>query len=990
MSFNKIAITLSLWLVTVFPLFAQQISVSGKVIASDDKQPIPGVNVLNTATGLGTTTDLEGQYKINVDKDATLQFSFIGLKTTTIAVNGRTQLNVSLAPNIAELGEVVVVGYGSVEKKLLTGSVAQADEETLSNTINPDISSSLQGKVAGVQINQNSGTPGGALSIQVRGQNSISGGTQPLYVIDGIPVNSSNLSQIGYEGQGISALSDLNPNDIASISILKDASASAIYGARGANGVVLITTKSGKQGKTRVSVSSYYGVQQIYKKLDLLNAAQFKEYLNDYAAEEGRPPEFTEEEIANDSVDTNWQDAVLRIAPIQNHQVSLNGGDENTKFYSSVSYFDQEGIIIGTDYNRLNARLNIDHKLSDKLSFNGKAKVSYSVNNRVPGDQTINGVLPNAISKPPNLAIFNDDGSYAEQGFWDNPVANGSETDNVAKSFRTILNMGWTYNITGDLKFTNQWGVDYTSLSERRFEPTTTRRGAQNNGIAISANSNNSRIVQNSYFTYSKYINKTHDISVVAGNSFEIESDEFDFIRANNFPSNESRYVVSAGNIESATAGASQYRINSFFGRVMYGYKDKYLLTVNARADGSSNIAPDNRYELLPGVSLGWRIIEESFMQNQSVVNDLKLRLGYGRLGNDRIGRGAYQDLYDTDANYNGNPGVFPEQIENPALKWEVTTNYNLGVDAGFLNGRLQFTTDIYYNLTTDLLLSRPLPGSSGYDGFRSNVGEMANYGLEMSLDANLIDNDELRWSINGNITFNRNEVLALYDNLPITEQGRGNNAAIEGEPIGTFFMLKSLGVDPSSGELVIDDLNNDNQITNEDRQIVGNPNPDLTGGLSTKLVYKQLDLSVVAQFSYGNEVYNGTRQYIENMTFGDNDNQSVRILRRWNQPGDITNVPKINGAFNNQINSHYLEDGSFFRIRNITLGYNLSEAILEKIGIQKVRVYASLQNILTLTSYTGMDPDVNYSGNSSLRQGTDFFTYPNPEMFTAGVNITF
>lgn len=974
----------------VFNINAQSILIKGTVTSDEDDLPLPGVNVMIKGSGTGTTTNVEGNYQLEADKNATLIFSFIGMKTQEVAVNGRSTIDIVLGSDVSQLSEVVVVGYGSVDRKLLTGSVAQTESKELSNTVNPDLSSALQGKVAGVQINQNSGTPGAALSIQVRGQNSISGGTQPLYVVDGVPISSGNFGQIGYEGQGISAISDLNPNDIESISVLKDASASAIYGARGANGVVLITTKSGESGKTKFNVESYYGIQEIYKRLDLLDAGQFKQYVNDIAAEEGAAPPYTEEQLTDNSVNTDWQDAVLRTAPIQNHQISASGGDDKTKFYASAALFDQEGILIGTDYRRYSGRLNLDHKVNDKLSIDTKLNISFSENNRVPGDQTINGVLPNAISKPPVHPIYDENNNYVEQGFWDNPVANGTETDNVAESFRTLFNIGWDYRIADNLKFRNQWGVDYSHLMERRYEPTTTRRGAQSGGIGINANSRVTKIIQNSTLEYNKYINDQHDITALVGSSFELINDRFDFMRANNFPSNDLRYLSSAGNIETADASGSEYAINSFFGRFMYAFEDKYIVTLNLRADGSSNIAPANRYQLLPGVSLGWRMIEEDFMQTQSIFSDFKLRLGYGKLGNDKIGRGRFLALYGSGNNYNGNPGIIPSQIPNPNLKWEVTTNYNAGLDMAFLGGKINFTTDAYYNITTDLLQFRPLPGSSGYGGYDENIGEMENKGLEFAVNANLVSNEDFQWSINGNLSLNRNKILSLYNGQPITNIGRGNNAIIEGQPLGVFYMFESLGVDPSTGELVMEDVNNDGNITDADRQIVGDPNPDFIGGISTNLNYKNFDLSIVSQFSYGNDVFNGTRQYTENMTLGSNDNQTTRILRRWREPGDITNVPKINGRFNNEITSHYIEDGSFFRLRNITLGYNLPIDLVSKYKLTKVRVYASAQNLLTLTSYSGMDPDVNYSGSDATRKGTDFFTFPVPRMYTAGINISF
>ncbi len=975
------------------PAWAQQ-TVEGTVQSALDQEPVPGVSVRIKGTTRGGATNLDGSYRLEVPgPDAVLVYSFIGMKTKEVLVGNQSRIDVSLEDELSQLEEVVVVGYGETSRRLLTGSVAQVSSEDIENTVSPSLDGAMQGRIAGVQVNQNSGTPGGGISVQIRGSSSIQGGNQPLYVIDGVPMTTGDYSQISFEGQGINALADLNPDDIESISVLKDASSAAIYGARAGNGVVLITTKSGTGKKTQVNLDAYSGVQQVYKRLDMLNAGQFMEYLNDVSLAQGGQPVYTQEMIDNPPVNTDWLDEVLRTAPITNVDLSVSGGSGQTTYFVSGSFFDQEGVIIGSGFQRYNGRINLNHEINEKVRFGIRTGNSYSINDRVLGDQTINGVLPNAISKPPIFAVTDPEtGNYLEEGFWDNPVAIGNESINQATTFRNISNVYGEWDIIPSLTFKNQWGIDYFSLSEIRYEPTTTDRGRENNGLGISGKTNVLRITQLSTLNFSKEIEQ-HNFGALAGWSFEREKDERSFMRGNDFPSNELIYLGSAGVIEPEGTGAVRYDlgINSYFGRINYSFAEKYLLTLNARWDGSTNFSKENQYGFFPGASLGWRIIEEPFLQPlENTFSDLKLRLGYGLSGNDAIGSFRYLNLYSGGYNYRGRSGIIPTQIPNPDLRWEKTSNFNAGIDLGLWNNRLSLLTDVYYYKTTDLLISRPIPGSAGFSAVAENIGALENRGLEVALQASLIQHSEYSWSTDLNISFNRNKVLSLYNGQPILNQGRGNNAAIEGEPLGVFYMFNSLGVDPSTGDIVFEDANFDGLITDADRQVVGNPNPDFSGGFTNTFTYGNFDLSIFLQFVYGNEIYNGVRQYTENMSFGDSDNQQVSILQRWRTPGDVVPLPRINGVNNNQISSQYIEDGSFLRVKNVSLGYNLPAQVRNKINARLLRVYVRAQNLLTFTDYSGMDPDVNYAGASALRMGTDFFTYPQPRMITGGIKIGF
>lgn len=951
-------------------------------VTDENGSPLPGVNVFVKGTTIGTTTDLDGNYEINIPSEGvTLVYSFVGFKTQEVVVGQQTEINITLYEETTKLDEIVVIGYGTSSKKLLTSSIASVNTEQIENTISSGFETALQGRTSGVIINQNSGTPGAATSVSIRGLSSISAGTQPLYVVDGIPVTSGDYSQISMEGQSINAIADINPNNIKSISVLKDASAAAIYGARAGNGVILIETKTGSTGDTKFDFQAYYGIQQVYKKLDLLNAEEWKEYIVDLGVD---PATF------NQDVDTDWLDEVLSVAPVQNYELSASGGKDKTRYYISGRYFSQEGVVLGTNYEKYNGRLNIDHKVSDKFNIGAKISINYSINDRVRGDQSVNGVLPNAISTPPVYPVKDEDGNYATTGWWDNPVATGETVDNQARTFRNISNIFGEYEIIEGLKFKHQWGFDYYNLQEHRYEPAIIQSVASSNGYGADGSSDVFKITQQSTLNYTKVFKEKHNVNFLLGYSFEKWKEKFIIVGGTGFSTPDFRYLDAAAVIDQdyTESSYSEFGLESFFGRVKYNYENKYLFSVSMRRDGSSNFGENNKYANLPAGSVAWRIAEEDFLQNIDILSEFKLKVSYGYTGNDNIGAFKYLNLYSGGYNYDASPGIIPTQIPNPDLRWETTSNFNLGADIGLFTDRILLSVDYYYNYTTDLLLNRPLPGSSGFTFMSENIGELENKGLELQL---ITDNfkGEFSWSSNFNISWNKNKVLELYDDQPLTPANRGNNAVLVGEPIGVFYMYKSLGVDPSSGELVLEDINNDGVINDNDKQVVGSPHADFTGGFTNDFSYKSFSLNILLQYSYGNEIFNGVRQYTENMTIS-NDNQLATVKDRWQEPGDETYIPRADGIYNNEISSHYLEDGSYLRLKSVSLGYYLPEKLVNKVGINSARVYLRGQNLYTLTPYSGMDPEVNYSGNSTVSRGVDFFTYPQVRTYTLGFKFNF
>lgn len=949
-------------------LFAQTIPISGTVTSASDMLPIPGVTVQVKGTLQGTTTDLDGIYNLIAPADGTLVFTFVGMKAVEVAINKKTVLNVVMEELNVDLGEVVVVGYSSSSKKLISSSVGVVQGEELKNAPVRTIEGVLQGKAAGVSININSGTPGGQNSIKLRGGSSINASNQPLIVVDGVPMLTGSFGQIGYSGQEIDALSDLNPNDIESFTILKDASSTAIYGSRASNGVILITTKKGSFQKTSVNLNTSYGWQTLPQERlpELLNAAQWNEYKGTNVQ----------------GVDTDWMKEILQTAPTSNTELSVSSGNDKTRLFISGNYYSQDGTVKSTRYDRYSGRLNVDHKLRDNLSIGANISMSYSTNDRVEGDYTLYGPLPNALSTPAIYSVYNADGSYNESGPYANPVAIINHTINQAFTNRNNANIYLEYKFLNGFSFTSKWGTDQYILREHEYDPITVAQGMKYNGLGIEANTTVSNFVSNNVLQYLKSVGKVHHFEALAGYSLEKYSRRNSYIEAIDFPNENFQYITSAGTIRAASAYGLDRGMNSFFGQFKYNYKYKYILSLTTRADGSSKFGENNRYGYFPAASVAWRMKEESFMKGIEAISELKLRLSIGKTGNDGIGDFASLGLYGGGYNYAQRPGIAPTQLPNPDLKWETTLQTGFGMDLGLFDDRISLVADLYYNRTNDLLLARPLPPSTGYSSITSNIGELENKGIELVLNTQNIKK-AFTWNTSFNFAANRNNVLKLYNGQPIDDQGRGGNRVQEGEPIGIFYGYNCLGVDPTTGKLVYEDINKDGSITAEDRKRIGNPNPDFTMGLTNNFSYRNFDLSIFLHSVVGNDIFNGSRIYLES-GMGE-DNQTTAILRRWQKPGDITDIPKEGDSYKS---SRFIENGSFMRIKNVTFGYNFPQKTLKLIKLKSLRMYASGQNLFTFTSYSGMDPEVNYYSNDNVVLGTDFFTYPQSRTITVGVNI--
>ena len=965
----------------------QEKTITGKVL-DDTGAPLMGATVQAKGTNIGVATDFDGDFSLSVPEDTTvIVISYLGFASQEVNITNKTSVEVKMLSDSAALDEIVIIGYGSEQKSLLSDAVSSIKSSQVKDLPVPGVDGLLQGQVAGVQVQQNSGTPGGEMSVRIRGLSSISGSNQPLYIIDGIPVTSGDFGRIGYSGQGASALTDLNPSDIESISVLKDASATAIYGARGSNGIVLITTKRGKEQKSVVNVNVYSGVQRAWNKLDMLNAREWMEYRNDLT----NSTVFTPEDMANNTIDTDWQDVIFRNASINSYEVSTRGGSEKTQFFISGTFLDQEGILIGTDYQRVNARVNVDHKISDKVKIGTSIGLTHAKTNRVESDQTLHGPLPNGISTPAIFPVYNEDGSYYQDGPYSNAVSIANEAINQNFSYRTNSNIYLDWEIIEDLTFTTKWGVDFLNFREHAYESTKTVQGARYNGLGFETYSNVSNIVSNNLLNYKKKFDK-HKLEALVGYSFEKYQYRSSFIRGQDFADDDLEYISSAATIVSATANASDAGIRSYLGRLNYNYGDKYIASFTGRFDTSTKFGTNNSTGFFPAASVAWRVIQEDFLKEQDIFSDLKLRVSYGLTGNDDISPFLFSELYG-NTSYDGQPAIYPSNIPNPDLKWESTAQLNVGINIGLFDGRIILTADYYNKQTKDLLLSRPLPSSSGFSSITENVGSVENKGVELSIATKNFIGDNFTWNTQFNISGNRNKVLELYNDQPIDDIGRGGNRIMEGEPIGIFYSYKSLGVDPSTGDIVYADTNFDGEITSADRTIVGNPHPDFIYGITNNFTYKGIDASIFLQGSYGNDVFNGSRLFLESLQGG--DNQVADVTRRWQQPGDVTDIPRattdpIASAQNKRVSSRFIEDGSYLRVKNVTIGYTLDKNIMEKTMFSSLRVYVSAQNLFTFTNYSGLDPEVNYRGDDNSVIGTDFFTYPQAQVFTLGVNLKF
>jgi TonB-dependent starch-binding outer membrane protein SusC len=1007
-------------------------SVSGQVV-TETGEPLPGVNVVEKGLNNGTVTDTEGKYSLLVsDGNATLVFSFIGYANREVAVSGRSVVDVVLTEDIQSLGEVVVIGYGTQKKSDLTGSISSIKGEDLNLMPTQRVDQALQGRAAGVMVLNTDGAPGGNTTIRIRGMNSILGGNNALIVVDGL--------------QGVD-LNTINPNDIESIEVLKDASATAIYGSRGANGVVLVTTKAGKTGTPALTYSINAGWQTLSHKLDLMNAGDYARTVNAMRATDNLngPPNmiFTEAEIAefDRTGGTDWQDEIYRTAPIQNHNLSLSGGTKTLKYFISGGYLDQKGILINSGYKRYTLRANFSVEVNKWLAFGlnwsgvrdngGAPPYGGKSDNGISSfgdDITLSGPTLIAPMWPTTMPVYDAEGNYskppASYGTTRfNPVALARELEVADKRSQNYLNANLDFKLLKGLTLRVAGMASLSDGKKARYFNARSYDGRPQDGFVGAADQTYSeyeRYQNSNILTYDKTISH-HHFTVMAVAEQQYEHNYSSSSQAQKFTVDVTGLNDLGGATEVFLASFADTRtLNSYLGRINYAFKEKYLFTASYRADGSSVFGANNKWGYFPSLSVAWRLSEESFLQDLNAFSDLKLRASIGSTGNQGIS--PYQTQSSVTSGYNypwkggskTNLGFSLSNPDNPDLRWEVTTQTNLGLDLGMFSGRLTATVDLYKKTTKDLLMYRELPLSSGFASIISNVGSIENKGLEITLGGDPLVGD-FKWNTNFNISFNRNTVLDIGDNERIpfdaTDGGYGINDGIlfmvKGEPIGQMYgygyqatwkeseRTEAAKYGQLPGDPHYTDKNTDFRINTDDIMVIGNAIPDFIYGWTNRLSYKNFDLTLLIQGTQGNDIFN------QGMIGLDTD---ARLLDRWTPQNQDTDIPGFIDAttrdaasleshiefdYDNRI-QRYVEDGSYVRLKNIMLGYTVPANKLSGIGVTRIRAYVSATNAFTKTKYSGYDPEVSSYNTNDGQIGMDLGTYPSAKMLTLGLDLTF
>lgn len=1015
----------------------QQPKIIGTVTDATTGDPLPGVNITIKGTTKGTVTDANGKYTIELSSGSdVLEFSFVGYNTENINVSGLSVVDIKLVPDIKALEEVVVVGYGTQIRREVTGSIASVKADELQHSVVPSFESALQGRATGVQITQSNGSPGSTVLVRVRGIGSISGNTSPLYVVDGVPIISgsyNNPQGVGFESEA-NVMADLNPADIESIEILKDASASAIYGARAGNGVVLITTKKGKVGKTKINASYYTGVSEETNRVKFLNGRQWLDIVQEGWVNDGKTgmaplpliyAGYDSTVAYNTNVD--YIDKIMRKGTVQDYNLSASGGNERTTFYVGGGYRNEKGILINNDWERYSGKMSIENKVSQQILVGGNFSMSYINNSRLSGGyESISGVtsalggFKSAVNYGiPVLPIYELDGSgeyFNAKGFQGNVLAGSDRNLNDFRQqvYRTLGNVYTQISILPTLKFRSEFGVDNLTQMDNNFQSKKVRtnnlsKAEDHRLLVTSYNANNT-------LTFSKDFENKHSVTLMAGMSFQRAISSRNGLGRENFPSDYLKAPSSASVMLFSYADKSEFAFVSYFSRLNYAYKGRYLLGVSFRTDGSSRFGENRKFGQFPSVSGGWIMTDEEFMKSIHFLNFLKVKTSYGQTGNAEIGDFQSMGLYRTGFNYNNFPGTMPDRIPNPDLRWEKQNMFDAGLEFGFLENRISGSFTFYDKISKDMLLSFPGPQSAGLQTLNVtlNAGSLRNRGIEFSITSNNL-NGKFIWTTDINVSHNRSKVLDLAGLKPDQVTGDANYIqTFEGKRLGTFMLIKSLGVDPNTGLEMVDSAGiavpmkrlekDQNAALAQRKPLYDKPaEPVLYGGINNTFSYKGFDLNVLFTFSYGNYILDiGERNAMEL------DNSTLRnyrseILNRWQKPGDVTDVPKVQyyGPANRDrfYTTRWLHDASYVRLKTLTVGYTIPQHICQKIKVSTLRIYVMGQNLLTFTKFPGWDPEVasvsmktdqgSYQGNN-LSYATANNSIPQIRTITAGINLTF
>ncbi len=972
--------------------------------------PIEGVSVVIKGTNIGTTTDIRGQFSLQVaSANTTLVISYTGMATQEIALAGRTSIAVSLSEGNATMEDVVVVGYGTVKKSDLTGSVAQVKAQDIAAYPAAGLAQSLQGRATGVTVQSNNGDPGGSFRVRVRGGTSINAGSDPVYVVD------------GFVGGVLPP-----PEDIESIEILKDASATAIYGSRGANGVILVTTKRGINGKPRVELNASYSTQKEINRLEMMNADEFLDFVK------LRSPSYV-----SGGANTDWQDEIFRTGSIQNYQLSFAGGSQGVKYYLSGVYYDQKGIITGSDFKRYSVTSNLNFDVSKRIQLGANLFAQRSNRNGVRTQETSGGaadagVVGSAYRFAPDLPIYNPNGSFTIAKFGDpidNPYAVATERENNTIADRFQANVFADIKILESLSFRTNLGGSTVNDRTGEFIPTTLNAGANIGGQATVSTGNNTNLINENFFTYKNTFGGDHNLTTVLGYSFQKTVSEDYQARGQNFVTDAVSFfnLGGASVVQPPSSSYSEIQLSSYYARVNYGYKSKYLLTLNARYDGSSNFSNNNKWAFFPSGAFAWNMGKEDFMRNIDFISSWKWRVSYGLTGNQAIA--AYQTLARfsnvfTVVNGATVNAVRPTAVANENLKWETTAQLNVGADIGFLNDRLIFSADYYNMETRDLLFNLPLPQYSGYTSQLANIGKVRNTGVELSLTGKVLTG-AVKWDMNLNWSTNKNEILELpggndvfYRTAPGHMPGIATTNVLRvGAPVGAIFgyvydgvyqqgdtFIPGGGFEQAAGGEKFRDIDGrgtdgkltgqpDGKLNADDQTVIGDPNPDFIWGWNNNVSFAGFDINVFFQGSQGNDILSYTMLESE-LLGGNSGNQTKRTINRWTPTNTNTDIPAAVLSRTQRVSTRFVYDGSYTRLKNLAIGYTLPKGITDRMRVARLRFYVSAQNLLTFTKFPGVDPEVNYNTSTgaggNLNVGLDYASYPNAKTITFGLNLGF
>jgi TonB-linked SusC/RagA family outer membrane protein len=1019
MRFLKLTMTFLSALV-FFAASAQEgrIQLKGRVTADDAKEGLGGVTISVKGSRRGVTTASDGSFHFDIgNTDRQLILSYAGYESLVVDARNTDLSGLVLKKSNKQLDEVVVTGYSVQSRKFIAGSIATVKGDAIRDIPQAGFNQLLQGKTTGVQVGANSGVPGGGITFRVRGNNSINASVDPLYVIDGVFVSTAEPLQTGIGNQEQSnPLADLNPSDIESIQILKDANATAIYGSLGANGVILVTTKRGRlNSRSRVTLNTYHGWSTAIKKFSVVNGPQTGILTNESAVnsavDSGRSASAVILPFPNpDTLKTYDRiSPIFRTSATSDYEAAISGGTDKSTYYIGLGYLKQESVVRPTNYERYTVRFNNDNYISRLLKVGTSLNITRNWRNLSSNDNNPQGVINSALFTRSNLPLYNPDGTYARYGSFDNPIALIKNLNNNGVGWRTIGNVYGELSFLPELKLRSSVSIDNNDEYENDYNNTLISAGVSTNGQATSYETKNTVFINEQVLTYihSFGVDRKHAINALVGNTFQSVLSQSTSATGTNFAAN-SLQAISTAATTTGSSSSTHANLVSFFGKASYTYDNKYTIDGSLRADGSSKFGVNHRWGYFPSGGFTWRAGQENFIRNLNFFDELKLRASIGLSGNQNgIGPYAAQGLWSASAvNYNNLAGTAPSQLANPDLTWETTRQTDVGIEFAVLKNRLNVVADYYNKYTYDLLLNVPVPSRSGFTTFLQNYGAVRNRGFELAIQSVNVQTAEFKWSTSFNISRNDNKIVKLASDIAQGASGRNISILRKGYPVNSFWLYRQLYVDPQTGNAVYQDADKSGTITAADRQIVGNALPKYTGGLTNDLSWKQLDLGFLFYFQQGNKIMNMNDFFLIHGGTQKNIGFVPRQLERWQKPGDKTDIPRLttyagnptqnDGPANNyggtvaSLSSRYLEDGSFIRLKTISLGYTLPESLTRQWKLSSLRVYVMATNLWTKTKYLGLDPEVSSQSNNQNTAGYDWATVPQPKTIQAGVNVSF